>query len=88
MSVSSGVSYIPELDRTEAYALNDLSGDDPMYIGKAAVTGKWLIQLFSPASGTMRYANVSNNSTYRTYADAWASKAALTYGNYELLSGV
>lgn len=71
-----------------AYALNDLDGTDPLYIGKATSSGVWLVQNYSAASGTMRYANLSNNPSYASYASAWAARATLTYGLFQTLTGV
>jgi hypothetical protein len=72
----------------DVYALNDLDGTDPLYIGKATFDGVWLLQKYSTAAGTMRYANLSNNATYTTYAAAWAARASLTYGLFQTLTGV
>lgn len=72
----------------DPYPLNDLDGTDPLYIGKATSSGVWLVQKYSTAAGTMRYANISNNAGYASYASAWAARAALTYGMFETLTGV
>jgi hypothetical protein len=72
----------------DPYAVNDLDGTDPLYIGKVTSTGKWLAQKYSTAAGTMRYANLSNNAAYTTYPSAWAARASLTYGLFETLTGV
>lgn len=72
----------------DPYPLNDLDGTDPLYIGKATSSGVWLVQKYSTAAGTMRYANLSNNAGYTSYASAWAARAALTYGMFETLTGV
>lgn len=71
-----------------AYALNDLDGTDPLYIGKATSDGTWLVQKYSTAAGTMRYANLSNNAGYASYASAWAARATLVYGLFQTLTGV
>jgi len=72
----------------DPYAVNDLDGTDPLYIGKVTSAGKWLAQKYSTAAGTMRYANLSNNAAYTTYPSAWAARASLTYGLFETLTGV
>jgi hypothetical protein len=72
----------------EVYALNDLDGTDPLYIGKVTSDGVWLVQRYGTAAGTMRYANLSNNEDYTTYAEAWAARAGLTYGLFQTLTGV
>lgn len=71
-----------------AYALNDLDGTDPLYIGKVRLDGVWLVQKYSTAAGTMRYANLSNNAGYASYASAWAARATLVYGLFQTLTGV
>ena len=89
-----GVSYVPLSAPIEViagglgtYALNNLEGADPMYIGKAASDGRWLVQKYT-AAGVMTYANVSNNGGVTTYNSAWTGRAALTYGQFETLTGV
>lgn len=72
----------------DVYALNDLDGTDPLYIGKVTSAGVWLVQEYSTSAGTMRYANLSNNAGYATYAAAWAARASLTYGLFQTLTGV
>jgi hypothetical protein len=72
----------------DPYALNDLDGTDPLYIGKVKTGSVWLVQNYSAASGTMRYANLSNNPLYASYASAWAARATLTYGLFQTLTGV
>jgi hypothetical protein len=72
----------------DAYALNDLGGTDPLYIGKVRSDGVWIVQNYSTAAGTMRYANLSNNQGYPSYASAWAARATLTYGMFQTLTGV
>lgn len=72
----------------DAYALNDLDGTDPLYIGKVSSGGVWIVQNYSTAAGTMRYANLSNNAAYASYAAAWAARATLTYGLFQTLTGV
>lgn len=80
-----GGSSGPPLD---LYALNDLDGTDPLYIGKVRSDGVWIVQNYSTAAGTMRYANLSNNAGYASYASAWAARATLTYGLFQTLTGV
>ena len=72
----------------DPYAVNDLDGTDPLYIGKVTSAGVWLAQEYSTSAGTMRYANLSNNAAYTTYPSAWAARASLTYGLFETLTGV
>jgi len=72
----------------DAYAVNDLDGTDPLYIGKVTSAGVWLAQEYSTSAGTMRYANLSNNAGYVTYSAAWADRLSLTYGLFETLTGV
>jgi hypothetical protein len=72
----------------DPYSLNDLDGTDPLYIGKATSSGTWLVQRYGTAAGTMRYANLSNNPSYASYASAWAARATLTYGLFQTLTGV
>lgn len=72
----------------DPYALNDLDGTDPMYIGKVTSSGAWLLQNYSASAGTMRYANLSNNAGYVSYASAWAARGTLTYGLFQTLTGV
>jgi len=72
----------------DPYALNDLDGTDPLYIGKATSSGVWLLQNYSTSAGTMRYANLSNNPSYASYASAWAARGTLTYGLFQTLTGV
>jgi hypothetical protein len=94
MSVSGGVSYVPLVNPIEvtlgglsAYALNNLDGTDPMYIGKANNAGGWVVQKYTSA-GDMTYANKSNNAAFSGYSDAWAGRAGLAYTRYELLTGI
>jgi hypothetical protein len=88
MSVAGGVSYVYVNDALAPYAVNNFVDGDPMYIGKAAPDGTWLVIKFSPTTGVMGYANLSNNSSYTTYTAAWAAYASLTYGGYQTLTGV
>lgn len=71
----------------DAYLLNDFLDGEPQYIGKAKADGTWLVQRFSTAGGTMRYANVSNNAGL-VYATAWANRATLNYVLFQQLVGV
>ena len=88
MSVSGGVSYVPPIPGSLAgYALNDLEDAEPMFIGKVTSDGTWLVQKFTGGS-VMSYANLSNNATVTSYADAWSNRATLTYGAFETLTGV
>ena len=68
-----------------AYNLNDLAGDDPLYVGKAGTGNSWLIQKFSTSAGTMLYATQANNAGTTTYASAWANRATLVYNQYQVV---
>lgn len=94
MSNSGGVSYVPlpevvsvQMGGLSGYALNDLEDAEPMHIGKVTSGASWLIQKFTTGS-VMSYANLSNNATVTSYADAWSNRATLTYGAFETLTGV
>jgi len=82
MSVSSGVSYVPNV---AAYAVNNLDGTDPLYIGKAQFQGRWLIQKYEPSVGNMSYANDSTNPAHTNYEAAWSNRATLVYGAWQTL---
>ena len=69
------------------YALNDFADGDPLYLGKAKSNGTWLLQRYSPSSGEMRYANLSNNAGL-TYATAWSGRVSLNYTLFQSLTGV
>lgn len=72
----------------ESYAVNDFDDGDPLYVGKAKSDGTWLVQRYATATDTLRYANVSNNAGYATYASAWAARTSLAYGTFQELTGV
>lgn len=83
MSVS-GVSYAPLLIPLAAYVLSNVQDGEPLYVGKVAPGGKWLVQRFT-AGADMAYANLANNPGYTTYASAWAARASLAYVSFEQL---
>ena len=94
MPSSGGVSYVPLSSPLEVvaagldtYALNNLEDAEPMYIGKAASDGRWLVQKYTTA-GIMTYANVSNNPAISDYTSAWTGRAGLAFGAYHALTGV
>ena len=70
---------------TVTYNLNDLAGDDPLYLGKSAGGNNWLVQRFSTSAGTMLYATQQNNPNITTYASAWANRTTLTYNQYQVV---
>jgi len=84
VSQNSGVSYI----NPNGYAVNDIEDAVPMYIGKVRADGTWLLQKYNSTTGSMTYANISNNPTVTGYNTAWTNRATLTYGGYETLAGV
>lgn len=84
MSQNSGVSYI----NPNGYAVNDIEDATPMYIGKVRADGTWLLQRYNSTTGSMSYANLSNNPTVIDYGSAWTARASLVYGGYETLKGV
>ncbi len=56
------------------------------YIGTTKNDGIWLIKKWE--SGSMRYANISNNPTKTIYSDAWTDRADLVYELIEELTGI
>jgi hypothetical protein len=72
----------------EPYALNDFADGTPLYLGKAKSNGTWLVQRYSSDTGEMRYANNSNNVLITTYAAAWSGRATLSYGLFQVLTGI
>lgn len=62
----------------------DNSATPISYIGYQDLRGNWLIKkLDTTTTMVMTYASMGGNSTFLTYADAWADKENLTYGPYE-----
>jgi hypothetical protein len=93
--VSSGVSYVPLTQPVEVvaggldtYALNNLEDAETTYIGKVTASGSWLLQRYNQSTGTMTYANISNNPGVASYTTAWVGRAGLVYGGFETLTGV
>jgi hypothetical protein len=53
------------------------------YIGMENSEGYWYVKKIDTASGAVfSHATAVNNDTVVSYADAWADRATLTYGNY------
>lgn len=51
------------------------------YFGYQDSDGAWMIAKHDKTSGdNMRFATVSNNSSYSDYTSAWTNRASLTYG--------
>lgn len=71
----------------EAYAVCNVEDAVPLYVGKVREDGAWVVQRYG-ADGTMGYANVSNNGAISGYGSAWTQRASLTYGTFNLLTGV
>lgn len=84
MAVRNGASGL----YNEEYSVNNVIGTDPLYAGKVRSGGVWLVLRYRESSGVVDYANISNNTSITTYADAWAARAALTYAAFETLTGV
>lgn len=72
----------------EEYSVNNVTGTDPLYVGKVRSNGVWLLQRYSESTGVVDYANLSNNAGVTTYGSAWTNRATLTYAAYETLAGV
>ncbi len=72
----------------DKYNLNNLEDAIPLYAGFADSTGKYLIKRFNESTGSMDYANISNNPSVTTYADAWTNRATLTYSKFHEITGV
>ncbi len=68
------------------YELNDIEDATIAYFGLSSSDNKWLIKRFDDSLGTMRYANISNNASVLTYADAWTNRATLTYARFNELT--
>lgn len=83
MAVRNGVSGLFKED----YVVNNVIEGDPLYAGKVTANGTWLVLRYAASTGLVDYANRSNNATVAAYADAWAARAALTYGAFETLAG-
>lgn len=64
------------------YAVNNFLDGTPMYIGKAAADGRWLVVRFNSSTGVMDYANQTINAGVTNYAAAWTARAGLVYGVY------
>jgi hypothetical protein len=72
----------------DLYQLNDLDDSTPLYVGKAKVTGVWLVERFNETTGSKDYANVSNNPSITNYGDAWTNRLTLNFLKIQLLTGV
>jgi hypothetical protein len=78
------VSGITSIDK---FSTNDIvsASSTVTYIGMEESGGDWYIKKIDTSSGTsFGHATENNNSTYTTYATAWAARASLTYQNYSL----
>lgn len=72
----------------DKYNLNNLEDAIPLYAGFADSTGKYLIKRFNESTGSMDYANISNNPSVTTYDDAWTNKLTLNFNKINELTGV
>lgn len=63
---------------------------ETLYTGETLVNGTYLIKKITESGSitTVRYANISNNATKTTYADAWADKNSLNYTYLYILSNI
>lgn len=53
------------------------------YVGLEDASGRWLIKKLDETSNLdVSYATQRNNSTYTTYATAWAALGSLTFGSW------
>lgn len=68
--------------------MNNVTGTDPLYVGKVRPNGVWLLQRYSESTGVVDWANLSNNPGITTYGGAWTARASLTYAAFETLAGV
>jgi len=87
-SSGSGSVNIPA-DIIKDYITHDLDeASNPIsYIGKLNNDGDWLLVKMNETSQLdLTYANVSNNSSYSTYATAYAARASLTYADLDQLT--
>ena len=70
----------------DGFGINDLeeATDTLIYIGYTDIRGNWLVKRIDLSSGKeFRYAMNSNNSSYSSYATAWAARASLSYTTYD-----
>lgn len=70
------------------YALNDFEDGTTLYLGKVKADGTWLLQRYVQSTGSMRYANLSNNAGVTTYASAWTNRLTLSYSEFQNISNV
>lgn len=96
-NVSSGKfetanSSTPRLINLADYLFQDLddTGTGTSYSGNVAVDGKYLIKRIVETGPDVqvRYANISNNGSVLTYADAWTSRASLVFNYIHILSNI
>lgn len=77
------ILYLPGL-RSQTVEINDQDQTlaATYYYGFQSIEGKWIILRQDNSLDPIiayRYAAVTNNSTYVTYATAWAARATLSY---------
>jgi hypothetical protein len=86
--------YVRETDTDltfDLYQLNDFdetSIEGRLYVGLAKADGSWLLKNIKDATGEVRYANISNNGAYTSYADAWTDRLTLVYDYSFNITGV
>lgn len=68
-----------KINTFDLYQLNDFTDAATSYFGLSDKDGTWLVKRLIDASGTMRYANESNNPTVTDYSTAWTNRATLNY---------
>ena len=85
----SNGKIITSSNSTEEFSINDVddASSTTSYIGLAKSDGTWLIRkVVDSTTFSIRYANVSNNSSYTDYSTAWTNRASLTYEQIEELT--
>lgn len=85
INIDHSSDSISTLDK---YNINNLEDNIPLYAGFTDSSGKYLLKRFNESTGSMDYANNSNNSGVTAYADAWTNRATLTYSKFHELTGV
>jgi hypothetical protein len=66
----------------DAFETNDVDkvSSTLLYNGLEDKDGTWCIERVDSTSGvSLRYATITNNATYGSYATAWAARATITY---------
>ena len=79
---------VPTSGAFDLYNVNNLEDAIPLYVGLTKSNGIWLIKRFNEATGSMDYANVSNNISIATYSLAWTNRATLTYSKFHEITGI